>query len=230
MITGRFFLLIFIWILLTVGTASTAADSSGVRIPPKAVIEEYTNDADYFFDRNNQTQVSVFQKLLSLIIQKLREFFSTETGKDVNTGLKIAAVLLIVFLIIYFAGRKFRAKEGSISSEEKKDTEIRYDINKITDEDLDSLEEYYLANKQYRDAVRTAYIKIIKSLGKRTIIATDIKKTNWDYASEIHDPALKTAFRSATMFFEKIWYGGEDVEQEGYQQWKSQLQRENLRG
>ena len=64
-----------------------------------------------------------------------------------------------------------------------------------------------LKNNDYRMAVRMLYHKILKELNLAKIITWKLDKTNDDYINEIKNDSIKKSFKELTHFFNFVWYG-----------------------
>jgi hypothetical protein len=61
--------------------------------------------------------------------------------------------------------------------------------------------------KNYKEAIRLSYLRILKQLTDKELIVWKVDKTNLDYVDEIEDNEMKVAFEKTSVLFEYIWYG-----------------------
>lgn len=77
------------------------------------------------------------------------------------------------------------------------------DLNKFIREALDK--------ENYPMAIRLYYLAIIKELSLKNWIKWEKDKTNRDYTQELSTTNWHSNFRSATVIFEKVWYGKQEL-------------------
>lgn len=82
--------------------------------------------------------------------------------------------------------------------------EIQEDINSL---DFDKLIEKYTSLMDYRMAVRYFYLRLLKTLNNKGMIAWRINKTNRDYMTELAGSRLTGSFDMLSSFYEYTWYG-----------------------
>lgn len=117
----------------------------------------------------------------------------------------IGAAIFVIFQLLKI-NLKGLVKKKSDKAKVAKETEIpvEEDIHKMEFEDL--LQQAVDAGR-YRVAVRLLYLRALRQLSDRGLIAWKQDKTNHDYIREISDKALRPGFSDVTLIFEYIWYG-----------------------
>lgn len=113
-------------------------------------------------------------------------------------------LLIIGILYLIFDNVKIDKK---IKVEEEEDEEIE----NIEDIDADAIYKKAIAEGNYKLAIRMQFIKILQILTQKDIIEWKNEKTNRDYIREITDGSLKRDFRTNSNYYEKAWYGDEEV-------------------
>lgn len=117
----------------------------------------------------------------------------------------IGAAIFVLFqlLKINFKGLvKKRSDKAKVVKEQE--IPIEEDITKMEFEDL--LQQAVDAGR-YRAAVRLLYLRTLRQLSDRGLIAWKQDKTNHDYIRELGDRTLRPGFSDVTLIFEYIWYG-----------------------
>jgi hypothetical protein len=121
---------------------------------------------------------------------------------------------LITLSLIYFI---FKDIKLNLSSDKKISLNIDLDnIENIQTVDLEKLLKQSLDNNEYRMAIRLRYLIILQSLAKKEIIHWKPEKTNRMYVSEVKLSPFLQEFKQLTLIFEKVWYGGEGIEDAKY--------------
>ncbi len=83
----------------------------------------------------------------------------------------------------------------------------------LAETDFDRLIAEAVAARNYRRAVRLSYLKALKELAARDLIAWQRDKTNHEYLGELRRPELRPAFAALTYQFEYAWYGDFPVDE-----------------
>lgn len=126
-----------------------------------------------------------------------------------DLGLKGIAYVAVAFLIIAIIYMVF--VNVKIDRAFTPPTDEEEDIKDIEDIDADAEYKRAVADGNYKLAIRMQFIKILQILTKKEIIEWQNEKTNRDYIREIKDRETKTAFRTNSNYYEKAWYGDEEV-------------------
>ncbi len=111
-------------------------------------------------------------------------------------------LILIVISVLYFVFKDVNTNP-KVSIEDI-DLDNIQDIEAI---DFDKLLNQALEKQDYRLALRTKFLKILKQLAQNDKIQWKPYKTNRDYVRELKDMEYKDQFRFVADAFEHIWYG-----------------------
>jgi hypothetical protein len=170
------------------------------RIPGDEKIKEYGNDKRFQYKRIEKEPT-----WRDKITDWLRNLFTTVTESGVpGFVVLIAIVALVCLIVLKLAGVDF----STVFGKKKTDTsEIDMYTENVHNMDFDSLITNATNNKDYRLAVRFLYLKNLKLLTDKEIIAWKANKTNYSYQYEIESPAIRTRFMEMTLVFDYIWYG-----------------------
>ncbi len=130
------------------------------------------------------------------------------SGNLGDFGLKGIAYLAIAFLIIAIIYMVFVNVKIDRTIVPPTDEE---EIEDIEDIDTDAEYKRAVADGNYKLAIRMQFIKILQILTQKEIIEWQNEKTNRDYIREIKDRETKTTFRRNSNYYEKAWYGDEEI-------------------
>ncbi|MDB5033467.1 MAG: hypothetical protein JWQ98_708 [Chlorobi bacterium] len=198
------------------GNHGVASDHSTILIrkPDARRLKKFTDDDDYLYDRKPRDPSTFFQKVLAWLREHLYgKGAGSAPGKIWSALTSWPSVILIglglVLLVLRSDGVRgafFRDGEAVAPGF----TEIDENIETM---DFDRLIEAAVAARNFRRAVRLHYLKLLKEMGSRKMIALRMEKTNHDYLRELSVPALRDPFAQVTLLFEYVWYGDLPVDE-----------------
>lgn len=183
-----------------------------VRQPPDEKIEELKNNPVYKYDIIPQNPETLWQRIKRWMWQQFIKLFSNEGAAPF---IRYAIfILLLVLLITRLLNARLQNLFYRNKFQEKINIkEISEDIHKL---DLDSLIRDEIENKNYKNAIRLLYLKLLKLLSDSGLILWTINKTNTDYMKEIVRTPYNVAFGKLSALYEFIWYGDFNIEKEGF--------------
>lgn len=184
----------------------THNDSSAVRVryPAADQLSAYRDDRNYQYDRDTTPPRSLLGKIQEWIYTKLRDLLQSSAYQNVGQYVVLALILALVVWLLYKAevlGFLFPKKALSTPLEYENLTENIHEIS------FDDRIEEALAGHNYRLAVRLLYLRTLKQLTDRHLIAWQPDKTNRQYAHELANSPLRSDFEQLTTQFEFVWYG-----------------------
>ena len=189
-------------------TKTVASDSSRIEIrePAAEKQKELLNNPEYKYDRVGPAPKTPWQRFKEWLSRKIQELFSSKGGEISLTILKyaliIAAIVLIVFLLLKNNIRSlFYGKSARVAIDFK---EFEEDIHTIN---FDELIAIALSEKDFRRAVRLHFLKLLKELTTKNLIAWKIDKTNKDYHIDLLNTQCSSSFKELAFLYEYIWYG-----------------------
>lgn len=163
-------------------------------------IEKYNASSRFDYDRDIKPRSNAIVDALTWIFGHLFSWLSSTLGIIVLAVLIILAVLLIIKQI---DKPKIEKEVNAFSLVFAKEEEI----DTI---DWEELVRKALSEKDYRLAIRYAYLNTLKILKGRDLIHWKKDKTNQQYLDELKgDP--KNYFRKIVYIFEYVWYGEFDA-------------------
>jgi len=78
-----------------------------------------------------------------------------------------------------------------------------------------------IQDKNFREAIRFYYIKLLKELDINNLIKWQAGKTNRDYKKELRNNPIIESFISLSGIYEYSWYGHFEVDESNFQSWQS---------
>lgn len=192
-------------------------DSSKVAIRLLSPEQQNTllNNTDYKYDRIGPAPKTLWDRIKEWFWRKVFELFDSKGGA---LGLQIFEYLLIataiVLIVLLLLKNNFRAlfygKSASVPIDFK---EFEEDIHKIN---FNELIEEALSKKDFRRAVRLHFLKLLKELSDKNLIAWKIDKTNNDYSIELSNSKYSRHFKELTILYEYIWYGDFQLDERSF--------------
>ncbi|MGB0886789.1 MAG: DUF4129 domain-containing protein [Vicingaceae bacterium] len=169
-------------------------------------IEKYQADNHFLYDRvppPAEDWWEAFKRIFWDWFSKMFEQSGISFAWDYLKWVLLAVVILFVVLRVFktsFSGL-FQSKSASNKVHFITEDENIHTIN------FDAQIEKAIAQKNYKEAIRLAYLKILKQLTDKDLISWKVDKTNLDYLKELSNSELKNEFQKTSELFEYIWYG-----------------------
>jgi hypothetical protein len=220
------FLVLYVWLFSFNGYAAgdslkvqkqVVFDSSQVEVRQLSADKQkqLLADSDYKYNRVGPAPKTPWERFVSWLSRKFGELFDSEGGtiglRILKYVLIIAAIVLIVFLLLKNNVRAlFYGKSASVAIDFK---EFEEDIHAINFTDLIAIA---LSEKDYRRAVRLHFLKLLKELTDKNLIAWKIDKTNNDYFMELVNTKYSGHFKELSFLYEHIWYGNFELDESNY--------------
>jgi hypothetical protein len=189
-------------------------DSSdiSVRPAPEEALKRYMEDEDFAYDLPRQEPSSLWQYITQWIGSRLRALFGATSG----TFWEIVAYVVIGATMVYVTMRMMGVEPAGLFRRAEKNLDIEIEEENIHAMDFDTLLARAVAAGDYRWAIRLHYLRILKQLADRKLIAWRPEKTNHDYLHELKRGELHGAFLVITLLFEYTWYGNLAVDGESF--------------
>ncbi len=199
------------------GTDSSHVD---VRLPDPKIIESFKSQKEF-----NYTKPPLETNFLHQILVYLKNRFgSWEKFTALIPWLfKLFLVVLAVFILIvvitktkiyqvFYSGREIETPD--------------FELSKSSDERIDFEEtiRQQVADRHYRLAVRTLYLKLIVLLRTNEFIHFSKGKTNADYWHDLAGEDFKSQFFSMTSIYNHVWYGDVEIAEEQYLTFEKKFQ------
>lgn len=213
----------FVLLLLVAPTLRGAApltivkDTSRIvlRQPPAEKQEELLADKDYLYDKVPPAPKTPWERFWDWVERKIDEVFSSEGFSNFwdvfQYVLIVAAIGLIIWLLMKNDVRGlFYGKSVSTDIGFK---EVSENIHEI---DFDKLIEEAVARKDFRRAVRLYFLRVLKVLSDKELIAWKADKTNYDYYLELRESRYQGPFKELSFLYEYIWYGDFGITEDVY--------------
>lgn len=193
-----------------------------VRYPQADALRDYQTDRNYRYDRDTTPPRSLLSKIWEWIGQKISDLLRSRVYKNAGQYIVLALIAALVVWLLRKAevlGFLFPKKAASDPLDYENLTENIHEISFS-----DRIEEA-LAGRNYRLAVRLLYLRALKQLTDRNLIAWQPNKTNRQYAHELANSPLRPAFEELTTQFEFVWYGDFPIDEQSFGALADQFRR-----
>jgi hypothetical protein len=195
-------------------------DSSdiSVRRAPEETLKEYMADEDFAYDLPRQETSSFWQYILHWLSSGIKELFGETDGDFWKTFWEVVAYVVVGATMVYVTMKMVGVEPAGLFRRAEKGTDIDVDVHEenIHAMDFDALIARAVAGGDYRWAIRLHYLRILKQLADRGLIAWKPEKTNHDYLYELKRGDLHGAFLAIIILFEYAWYGNLAVDSESF--------------
>lgn len=190
-------------------TPKVKVDSSStinVKKVATETIEKYTKDKDFLYDRIPPPAESPWEAFMRWLNKLFNKYVSNNLPPifwDILIWTIVAAALILIIYRLFRHEIKgvFRGKSAT-----NKVAFIRDDEN-IHEMDFNLVINDAIAQKDYKNAIRLSYLKLLKTLTDEDLITWKADKTNLDYIDELKQSPLQAFFKKTTVAFEHVWYG-----------------------
>ncbi len=169
-------------------------------------IEKYINDKEFLYDRippPAESPWEAFKRWLNKLFNKYVSNNLPPIFWDILIWTIVAAALILIIYRLFrheiksvFRGKSATNKVGFIHKDEN-----------IHEMDFNQLITNAITQKDYKNAIRLSYLKLLKTLTDEDLITWKADKTNLDYIAELKQSSLQTPFKKTTIVFEHVWYG-----------------------
>lgn len=186
-----------------------------IRQPDTKKQNELLNEKDYQYERKSPAGKNPWERFKEWLINQLDKIFNSKGGEISLEILKyvliVAAIVAIVLILLKNNLRSlFYGKSATTNIEF---AELEEDIHAI---DFNNLISKAIQEKDYRRAVRLHFLKLLKELTDKNLIAWKIDKTNKDYYIELSNTSYSRQFKELTFLYEYIWYGSFELNEDDY--------------
>lgn len=177
------------------------------------MVAHYKNK-DFVYIQSISDKVNIFDTLVERFNRLLRHLFPEKKGnsKWLNDNLftllaivGLAGVLLLGYKLL-FNRKKIFLKLATEGQDE--DEELAYVEKHLMDIDLTGFVAKAVDLQNYALAIRYLQLQNIQLLNRKEVFRWKPSKTNAELMDELEDPALKADFKSCTVLFDRVWFGG----------------------
>lgn len=169
-------------------------------------VENYRSDSDFIYDRIPPPPETAWESFKRWFWEQVAKFFNSNEFSSFWSYFKWILVVAILFLSVLWI---FRSEIRGVFIN-KKAFNIPHFIaadENIHEMNFDVLIEKAINEKNYKEAIRLSYLKVLKQLTGTDLISWKIDKTNLDYANELANSVHLLSFKKITNVFEYVWYG-----------------------
>lgn len=220
----KFTLLLFFITAIAIGQEQSLIvknDSTSVEIKEinKNHLESYKKnpDFDYTQDEDKSNFITNFFSWLSNILTRFFEgiFGVGNVGGILYFIFNILPYLILAFLIYLLIKFFLKVNSNNIIASVKNSPTVVFTEEEqiIKNENIQTLINEAIKQKNYRLAIRYYYLLSLKYLNEQEIITWQQEKTNNDYITEIQKENLQSDFKSITRIYDYVWYGEFNIDQ-----------------
>ncbi len=171
-------------------------------------LKNITQSSDFNYFKGKAKTYSLLERIEQLLASWLNPNYVQ--NKYLEGSIYVVAALLLAFALFKIFGieRTVLFQKTGQSSEGMGIANAEEWANT----DFESALQHALAQSDYRAAIRYAYLLRIRQLDVHALLVWKEDKTNYELQNELTHPPLRAAFQQATYWFERIYYGGFQVE------------------
>lgn len=173
---------------------------------------------DFDYDVRDGESRNMLDRFFIWAMDRLKNIFGIELPPGTERILTIVFYVLMGLLALYLLIRFITGEHASAIFGKKATSFDTFNLSEehIDNLDLDALLENAVAQRNYRSAIRYQYLKVLRNLSQKQIIAWQYEKTNQDYEKEIKVPKVKQLFQEVSYLYDHIWYGQQDIDEQKY--------------
>lgn len=173
---------------------------------------------DFNYDIKDGESQNLLARFFTWLMDRLQNVFGIELPPGTARILEIIIYVLMGLLALYLLIRFLTGEHASAIFSKKSTPFITFNLSEehIENIDLEALLEDAVAQKNYRSAIRYQYLRVLKTLSQKQIIAWQYEKTNQDYEGEINLPQIKGHFKEVSYLYDHIWYGEQHIDEQKY--------------
>ena len=123
--------------------------------------------------------------------------------------------VLVLYLIINFF-LKVNSRNLISGKTNKEIVQIEDEEALLQSKDLPNLIALAISEENYRLATRYQYVLLLQQLSNKELIVWEQQKTNEDYIKEVKTKNIHTEFEEITRFYDFVWYGNFEINQQEY--------------
>ncbi|MFL5754082.1 MAG: DUF4129 domain-containing protein [Bacteroidia bacterium] len=214
-----FFIISFLLIQQKGQALAIRKDTSSISLhkPAPEKEREIFSDSKFNYKKDLTYSESPTDRFFAWLLRKL---FGAATHENANTFWAIIRIALIVALAVLLAFLLFKTEIRKLFSGKPAETSVNFsDVpENINELNIDGLINEALQKRNYRLATRWWYLKLLKHLSRKELIAWKPYKTNFDYYYELSPEILKHEFRTVSSVYEHVWYGDFTIDEKIYSQ------------
>lgn len=177
--------------------------------------EVYRSNSDYQYE-----EVRYEESNLRRMWRRFWSRFFKSLGKGLSSEIFQYIIIIVAAAgVIYFILKSQFANVIRKEPTEKRSYVEELDI-RVSENVLEEKWKHAKNNKDWRNAIRYAYLISLKKLDEKKLIQWKEWKLSEDYVQELKHTEWKQDFTDMTKFFNYSWYGQGELHQEGFQKFE----------
>ena len=196
-------------------------------------LKNYKNDEDFNYTEAVKEE-SILDKFLRWLRNILRQFWEAIFGVGTASGFLYFIFRIVPYImlgvLIYLLIRFFlKVNSNNLIGKNQEKGQIVFSEEEqiIKNEDINTLINEAIKQKNYRLAIRYYYLLSLKILSENNKIEWQLQKTNEDYIKEISKDSLSADFKNVTKIYDYVWYGEFGIDQLKFEKLKSTFETVN---
>lgn len=214
-------------VLVVAGTTAYASSVSNidttkvsVRLPEKGFAKSFRAQKAFKYTK---------PKLKESFLARLFKFLGDKMDELAKISFVLPWIVKIIFLVLVllllmFVITKTKLYKVFYSEKVIEDPEVEISSAIDTPVDLDKTIRKYVAQKQFRLAIRLLYLKVISQLRQKEYILFSQEKTNIDYLRELTNKNIKSDFAEVTSIYNHVWYGDVELAEDQFLRFEKSFQ------
>lgn len=191
-------------------------------LPDTVALNRYRLDPAFDYDEQLPVR-NLWKELTQWAGEKLRRLFPHIRDAQVEVWLRIIFILAAVGLLGIIT---WMVLTGSFTGVFRKELPVQNVLipgeEDIRELDIDELVARYVAEGNFRFAVRYMFLKMLKTLDHAGQIRWKPDKTNREFGGELTDPGLRVRFFRLAYLYDAVWYGNFPVDRDAFEKLKIQ--------
>ena len=224
---GLYIILLFTFFGLSAQEKSTEVKIDTTTIVKKqfdsSSIDRYKNDSAFNYEVVDSGP-SLYEQVTAWFNRLFRKILSWFFD-DIETPMGFLMVflkalpyiigVLVLYLIINFF-LKVNSRNLISGKTNKEIVQIEDEEALLQSKDLPNLIALAISEENYRLATRYQYVLLLQQLSNKELIVWEQQKTNEDYIKEVKTKNIHTEFEEITRFYDFVWYGNFEINQQEY--------------
>lgn len=205
------FLILILATGITANTFATIGNADTVKIktrtPTKEQIKYYTDQKDFDYKQEDELSSKLNLSWLDRFVEWLARQFEGLFSNRPSAVVIRYIIVIVLILTIVFVLLKISPQKLFFKNKTNKSAGIDYKELSLQQSDLDEFVNRAILDKNYRNAIRFLFLKLLKKLDESALIKLGIQKTNMEYLNELRTSKYKKDFSQLSTVFEFVWYG-----------------------
>lgn len=206
---------------------NTSPDSTNTGLSFRQMDKKYKS-AEFNYSENRIDRLSWWDRLkqwLHDFFQRMLPHFDINLNKTIYyfaIGIGILTLAYILYRLLAKGKKPFFKEEN-----DPVNTPPDWIEKKLMEVNLNTHLEKALSEKNYVLAIRYLHLINLKKLAEKHLIEWNYQKTNHDFLYELKAESLKKEFAGSIRIYEYTWYGGFEISESRFKQYRQLFEQFN---